>query len=143
MKLRHNSLFVTGCYFVILGYSLTQTQYIGAYPILNLDYMKRVSLSQTRLSDSEYTDGELHPLLAGSLLRSCLMEETWLNCGPETQNFFQNLLRNPHYFSGTILSQVRQQVELTVITYDTNGTSPGAIFVICVTLADFSRFTST
>lgn len=109
---------------------------------LFLDRMRRVSLSQAQLSDSDYTDGELRPLTVGSLLQSCLMEETWLNCGPETQNFFQSLLRNPHYFSGTILSRTRQQVELTIITFDTNGTSPGATYVICVTLANFSRFLS-
>ena len=104
--------------------------------------MNRGSLSQGRLSNMEYTDGEIYPLVIGSDIWNALVGEIWMNCGPDTQTHFLSLLHSPHYFSGTVLSMVRQQIELTIISFAEDGISAGRSHVICVTLPRFSRFTS-
>lgn len=44
------------------------------------------------------------------------------------------------YFAGTVVSRRRQQVELTIIPFDSAGTGPGCIDEIAISLPRVSRF---
>ena len=49
-------------------------------------------------------------------------------------------LSQPLYFAGTVVSIRRQQVELTIIPFNSTGTGPGCIDEIAISLPRVSRF---
>ena len=100
----------------------------------------QVSLSQRSFGSDEYEDGEIKKLVRGSQLWTALMSELWINCSPETQQHFRQMMLQPTYFMGTVISTCRHQVELTIIPFEAGSTRPGSIQKIAVSLDDFGRF---
>ena len=99
-----------------------------------------MSMSQLPLSDNDYSDGEIYRLQPNSSIWRALFEEDWLNCSIETKNYFLDRLRQPHHFSGTVISLVRSQIELTYVPINEATGGSGDIQIISITLPDVSRF---
>ena len=97
-------------------------------------------MSQSAFTDRDYSDGEIYPLQPGSALWHALTSETWINCSPSTRDYYVSLLLAPHYFSGTILSTSRHQVELTIIPFVNGSSDPGDVCAISVSLVNSHRF---
>ena len=100
----------------------------------------QVSMSQLPLADHEYTNGEIHKLIAGSPIWQAIHQEEWLNCGPETKAYYVDRLAQPHYFSGYVISLVRGQIELTYVPLDPATGGPGDIRMISITIFNVRRF---
>ena len=100
----------------------------------------RISLSQAAFGDGDYSDGEVKKLTVGSPLWNALHDEIWINCSPTTRQEYLEKLHQPLYFAGTIVSVVRQQIELTVVPYNAAGTGPGCLEEIAISLTDVNRF---
>ena len=98
------------------------------------------SMSLRELGDDEYDDGEVYGLTLTTPLGRAITSERWLNMDPARQAFWLNEISTPRVkFVGTVLSPQRQQVELTVIYYDSAGNT-GHRVSFCITLNDFNRF---
>ena len=95
--------------------------------------MNRVSMSQTPFDAEDYDCGEIIKLVEGSPMWDSLMTKPWLNCSEETRNFYVTSLKSAHYFSGTIISYTRKQVELTYVPFGVAG-GPGALKIIAISL---------
>ena len=98
------------------------------------------SMSQLPLSENEYTDGEIYKLQPGSAIWEALFQENWQNCSDEIKNYFLDRLQQPHHFSGTVVSVVRSQIELTYIPLNKMTGGGGDIEIISITLTDVARF---
>ena len=99
-----------------------------------------VSMSLKQLSDNEYDDGELYQLDVSNSLGQALLSERWLNLPLQHQIYWLSEVYSPRVkFVGTVLSRVRQQVELTYIYHDSIGNT-GHQVSFCVSLPDFHRF---
>ena len=97
-------------------------------------------MSQDELGDDEYEDGELYVLSLATPLGRAITSERWLNVDQTVQAFWLNEMASPRVkFIGTVLSRVRQQVELSIIYYDGAGNT-GQKRSFCISLADFGRF---
>ena len=90
-------------------------------------------MSQTPFDAEDYDDGEIMKLVEGSPMWDCLMTQPWLNCSAETRNFYLTCLKADHYFSGTVVSRSRKQVELTFIPNGINS-GPGPVQIIAISL---------
>ena len=98
------------------------------------------SMSMKELGDHEYDDGELYPLTPTNALGRAITSERWLNVAPACQSYWLAEISSPRVkFVGTVLSRVRQQVELHVIYYDRSGNT-GHQRSFCITLENFGRF---
>ena len=98
------------------------------------------SMSLRELGDDEYLDGELYGLSLANPLGRAITSERWLNMPEARQSFWLNEFSSPRVkFVGTVLSPMRQQVELTVLYYDSAGNT-GHKVSFCITLNDFNRF---
>ena len=97
------------------------------------------SLSREPFGDGDYDDGEIKELRPGSPLWHALTGEPWLNWPYEHQCMWKLRMRQPLKFLGTILSPVRQQIEVTLIYQDNVGCSAG-MDTVTVTLSEFQRF---
>ena len=98
------------------------------------------SMSDAELGDHEYEDGELYPLTLTNALGRAITSERWLNIEQARQSFWLTEMQSPNVkFIGTVLSRVRQQVELNIIYYDSAGNT-GRKYSFCITLEDFGRF---
>ena len=100
----------------------------------------RTSMSQSPLTSEDFHDGEIHPLIVGSVLWNALTTETWLNCSEATRDQILQAMLVPCNFVGTIISTSRRQVELTVIIKDPQTKQSLGMHQLCLTLADFHRF---
>ena len=98
------------------------------------------SMSLQPLTDNQYDDGELHQLNPTNALGQSLLSERWLNLPLSHQTYWTSEMYSPRVkFVGTVLSSVRQQVELTFIYRDSIGNT-GHQVSFCVSLSNFSRF---
>ena len=97
-------------------------------------------MSQSPLSEQDYTDGEIHKLIPGSPIWQALHSEDWWNCGPETKMYYLDRLAQEYYFAGYIVSLVRGQVELTYIPFNLTTGGPGKVQMIAITLSNVRRF---
>ena len=102
--------------------------------------MTYVSMSQTPFDSTDYTDGEIRPIRVNSPIWVALHNEPWANVSFARRNHFLQCLDRPHYFAGYIVSVRRGQIELTYIPFGPDGTSPGNLEMITVTLRAVSRF---
>ena len=92
------------------------------------------------LKTGEYDYGEIIRLDPNSTLGVALLNETWLNWSAIDQDRWKLIMGLPEIrFMGTILSPVRQQIEVTIISRQPIPTM-GVHAEFCVTLADFHRF---
>ena len=107
---------------------------------LSVFRMSRVSMSQRPFGGSDYEDGEIHRWIPGSPLWLAPTTEPWLNCSPATRDYFVDRLHASHRFSGTVLSRVRQQVELTYIPHGDPPMTSGPMKLIAISLANLHRF---
>ena len=99
------------------------------------------SMSLQELTGNQYDDGEIYPLDITSPLGQALLLEQWLNLPSSHQAYWISEMYSPRVkFVGTVLSRVRQQVELTYVYRDSIGNT-GHRVSFCVSLPDFSRFT--
>ena len=96
-------------------------------------------MDQNRLlGDDEYDDGQIYQLVPGSLLDSAIRREPWLNMTDASRRRWIRLMNNPNtVFVGTVLSEPRRQIELTII-YQHNDRR--WCVNVMVTLHDFDRF---
>lgn len=99
-----------------------------------------MSMSQLPLSDDDYSDGEVYRLQPNGPIWRALFQENWLNCSIETKNYFLDRLRQPHHFSGTVISLPRSQIELTYVPINEITGGGGDIQIISITLPNVSRF---
>ena len=100
------------------------------------------SMSIQRLTDNQYDDGEIYQMDPSSDLGRALLSEPWLNMPSNHRDYWISEMYSPRVkFVGTVLSQMRQQVELTYIYRDSIGNT-GHEVAFCVSLANFSRFSS-
>ena len=97
------------------------------------------SYSQLPFGTGDYDDGEIQPLVTGSILWRALIHEPWLNWSLPAQNLWKWRLQQPLKFMGTVLSNSRQQIEITLVYQDGTGCSSG-MDTVTVTLANFARF---
>ena len=95
-------------------------------------------MSQEPFDAADYECGEIMKLVEGSPMWNCLMTQPWLNCSEETRNYFISCLKSEHYFSGTIVSHSRKQVELTFVPIGALG-GPGPLRIIAISLDGVSR----
>ena len=100
--------------------------------------MNRVSMSQEPFESQDYDCGEVIKLAEGSPMWNCLMTKPWLNCSEETREYFITCLKADHYFSGTIISRSRKQVELTYVPHGETG-GPGPLRIIAISLDGMGR----
>ena len=100
----------------------------------------RISMSQAPLDSEDFSDGQIHPLIAGSELWLAITTETWLNCSEATRQRILQAMLVPHNFVGTIISSSRRQVELTVVIKDPETKQSLDMHQLCLTLANFHRF---
>ena len=95
---------------------------------------------KTSLKTGEYEFGEIIRLDPNSALGNALLTETWLNWSNAGQNKWKSIMGLPEiHFVGTILSPMRQQVEVTIISRQ-HIPNMGVHAEFCVTLANFHRF---
>ena len=98
------------------------------------------SMSVQRLTDNQYEDGEIYQLDPSSALGQALLSEQWLNIPSDHRIYWLSEMYSPRVkFVGTVLSQMRQQVELTFIYRNSIGNT-GHEVSFCVSLENFSRF---
>ena len=94
------------------------------------------------LKENEYNDGEIVALNRTPMLQAALMTERWLNMPEGLQNHWLRTIRSGVLrFVGTILSEVRQQVEVTLI-YPEDSPQTETYIHFCVSLPNFRRFLS-
>ena len=94
------------------------------------------SYSKSKLGDNEYDDGTLVPLSETPILRQALLTERWENFELHEEIHWKSVLQSGRLrFAGTVLSDVRRQVELSMIFQD-----PYRMESFCVTLGNYSRF---
>ena len=99
-----------------------------------------ISMSQLPLSDHDYINGEIHKLIPGSPIWEALHGENWENCSAETRDYYLDRLTQEHYFSGTVVSLPRGQVELTYVPKNPVTGGPGEVKIISITLPQVQRF---
>ena len=98
--------------------------------------MNEGSFSSEKLGDNEYEDGTLVPLSETPLLAHALLTERWENFSLNEEAHWKSVLQSNNIrFAGTVLSDVRRQVELSIIYRD-----PYRMDVFCVTLGNYGRF---
>ena len=91
------------------------------------------------LGDDEYSDGEVYPLDQTSELGRALLEEPWLNMtSAQREKWVGMILNGQCRFVGTVWSNIRLQVELTLIF--TDSSLYGGSVTFCVTLSNPHRF---
>ena len=94
------------------------------------------SFSTAKLGDDEYDDGTLVPLSETPLLATALLNERWENFSLSEETHWKSVIRsNLLRFVGTVLSDVRRQVEVSLIYRE-----PYKIESFCVTLGNYGRF---
>ena len=105
-----------------------------------LEMVQEGSTSQLPLKEDEYGSGEIVALTRTPILTRALFNERWLNISEETQEYWLSVIRSGSLrFVGTILSETRQQVELTLI-YPESSPQAETYIHFCVSLPDFRRF---
>ena len=93
------------------------------------------------LDDNDYSDGEIYPLINGSVLDRAIRTEPWLNMSDVSRRRWIRLMNNPDtVFVGTIISVPRRQIELTIVIKIDNGVERRWMTNVMVTLDDFDRF---
>ena len=93
------------------------------------------------LGDDDYSDGEIHPLVAGSELDTAIRTEVWLNWSEDIQAKWLRLINKPSVvFLGTVISAPRRQVELTIILQLEHYPERRWSTSVIISLNDFDRF---
>ena len=88
------------------------------------------------LGDDEYENGTIVPLTETPVLTLALLTERWENFDQNDETHWKSVIQSDApRFVGTVLSDVRRQVEITVVYR-----SPHRVVTFCVTLGDYSRF---
>ena len=92
------------------------------------------------LKDGEYENGEIIRLDPESALGVALLSEVWLNWPLDAQRRWKSIMVLPDIrFVGTIMSPVRQQIEVTIVSRQ-HVPGMGIHAEFCVTLSNFQRF---
>ena len=93
------------------------------------------------LSNNDYSDGEIYPLVPGSILDRAIRTEPWLNKNDAQRRRWLRLMNNPDtVFVGTVISEPRRQIELTIVLNTNNGVERRWMTNVMVTLDNFDRF---
>ena len=94
------------------------------------------SFSTARLGDGEYEFGEIVSLAETPVLTQALLNERWENHNLVAEAHWKAVIQSDRVrFVGTVLSDVRRQIELTVVFRD-----PERVETFCVTLGNYNRF---
>ena len=94
------------------------------------------SFSTARLGDGEYEFGEILSLVETPILTEALLHERWENHDLAAEAYWKATIQSDRVrFVGTVLSDVRRQIELTVVFRE-----PERVETFCVTLGDYNRF---